>query len=1270
MTRALTFAFAMAFIAFSWPVMCAAEESDSNQPETVIGTIIQVDVETNEIKLKVSEGQSVVEKTFAVTKDTKLVGDANVKQFGDIHLGTKATITLSADGKSVAEIDVGTFFKWYVVIGGLAAFVALSFGIGNYFAKSIRMVDYGWKIGVIASSVSCACFIVAVGWPPRFGVDLRGGVTMIYEIQEPQDPQAEKPSAEYLATRLQGRVDPAGTKEVVIRAFGQDKIEIIVPDVGAEEVDNIKRRLATAGFMQFRILANLQDNRSAIDRAREASQLRKKMVVDSANNPIAQWVGVKKETREETKDPIPDYKVDVSTEIIREKATGKEIDTSRLERNSASDDDKTRYGSRNLNLNQYLQQEYKHDDGRKGGIKDIEVLVAIDKINLEGKHLSSVRSSFDQNTNPCINFNPTSEGARLFGKLTSANLPEPTGFARRLGIVLDEELISAPSIRGTITSRGQITGRFTMEEVNQLVDVLREGKLPAALKKQPLSQDRIDSHLGIEMRQRGIWAIGSSMLVVLVFMMFYYRFSGVVACLALLINLVCILAMIILVKQPFSLTGLAGLVLTVGMSVDANVLIFERIREELDRGSTLRMAIRNGFGRATTTIVDANLTTLLTAIVLYGFGTEQIRGFAVSLILGILMCMFTAIFCSRVVFDIAERQRWITKLSMMRIVGVTHFDFIGKRGVAAVLSIILLLIGMFAVFSRGRGIYAIDLSGGTSIRVVLSEPMSHVDARKRIGSALDTWDDGKPLRIDGAKVSYAVTPVTPEDLPNVGTDFRVFKVDTSIPAPEPIDENDKEKEPVEEGPLLADIIKKAFTDDGGGTLLAMVSLDIEDREVVKAHQSSAAPDSSSTEVEENGSSESSSTDSSEGGESSTGEPEDDSETSQPDDDDGARLDLPARNVLALADPAAKLLAQADDPPEGTPTNGQPAETDDSKKDAVTDPTTNSSDNKATTESEEGSSELSTTDKTTDGSESETEATDKTERVQLKAKLKFQYEIDGKPRSYGFTEDSLIETIQNIAKDLKILTIDEADIKVSPSSPPSGDPEETITWNIELTATEADGNKVLDKLKTDFDQKPYFRGESGVGSQIAENTQLSAMGALLASLIGIVAYIWIRFQKVVFGLAAVVALVHDVLFVLGAIAVSYWFAGSLGFLGIEEFKISLPVVAAFLTIIGYSLNDTIVVFDRIREVRGKSPELTEDMINKSIGQTLSRTLLTSMTTLIVVVILYFGGGESIHGFAFALVVGVIVGTYSSIFVASPVLLWLVGSTSPPKTKAAV
>ncbi|MCG8435855.1 MAG: MMPL family transporter, partial [Gammaproteobacteria bacterium] len=185
--------------------------------------------------------------------------------------------------------------------------------------------------------------------------------------------------------------------------------------------------------------------------------------------------------------------------------------------------------------------------------------------------------------------------------------------------------------------------------------------------------------------------------------------------------MVLVIGAMVLLNAAFTLPGLAGLVLTVGMSVDANVLIFERIREELTRGAGLRMAIRNGFGRATTTIVDANITTLITGIVLYVIGTDQIKGFAVTLILGILCSMYTAIFCSRVIFDIAERRRWISKLSMSHIIGETHIDFIGKRYVSWVFSALLIGAGLVATFQRGSGILDIDFTGGTSVTMVLKD---------------------------------------------------------------------------------------------------------------------------------------------------------------------------------------------------------------------------------------------------------------------------------------------------------------------------------------------------------------------------------------------------------------------------------------------------------------------------------------------------------------------------------------------------------------------
>jgi SecD/SecF fusion protein len=193
----------------------------------------------------------------------------------------------------------------------------------------------------------------------------------------------------------------------------------------------------------------------------------------------------------------------------------------------------------------------------------------------------------------------------------------------------------------------------------------------------------------------------------------------------------------------------------------------------------------------------------------------------------------------------------------------------------------------------------------------------------------------------------------------------------------------------------------------------------------------------------------------------------------------------------------------------------------------------------------------------------------------------------------------------------------------------------------------------------------------IGPQVAGRMQRTAIIALIASWFGIIIYVWIRFQNIVFGVAAVIALIHDVLITVAALAISRWAAGAMGFLLVEDFKISLTIVAALLTIIGYSINDTIVIFDRLREIRGKSPEITAEMVNASLNQTLSRTFLTAFTVLIVVLVLYAFGGQGIHGFAFAMLIGVISGSYSTVFIATPLVLWLGGKTvkSRPKSVAA-
>jgi SecD/SecF fusion protein len=215
------------------------------------------------------------------------------------------------------------------------------------------------------------------------------------------------------------------------------------------------------------------------------------------------------------------------------------------------------------------------------------------------------------------------------------------------------------------------------------------------------------------------------------------------------------------------------------------------------------------------------------------------------------------------------------------------------------------------------------------------------------------------------------------------------------------------------------------------------------------------------------------------------------------------------------------------------------------------------------------------------------------------------------------------------------------------------------WTLRIMLPPDKVTPLLAEMQKQVASNPIFPASSQIGSAVAGYTRYIAVCALVASWVCIIIYLWVRFQGVAFGVAAVVALVHDVFVMLGGIAISYYVADYLGFLLVDQFKINLTIVAAFLTIIGYSVNDTIVVFDRIREVRGKDPNVTRKMVNDSVNQTLSRTLLTSLTVFMVVVVLYFAGGEAVHGFAFALIIGVATGTYSSIYIAAPILLWLVG-----------
>jgi SecD/SecF fusion protein len=538
----------------------------------------------------------------------------------------------------------------------------------------------------------------------------------------------------------------------------------------------------------------------------------------------------------------------------------------------------------------------------------------------------------------------------------------------------------------------------------------------------------------------------------------------------------------VLIKAAFTLPGLAGLVLTIGMAVDANILIYERLREELKAGTALRMAIRNGFSRAMSAIIDSNVTTIITGIVLFYLGTDQVKGFAVTLILGLLTSMFTAIFFSRIVFDVAERRGWITSLSMMKILAQPNYNFLGARWPAIAASMLLIVIGMGAAYTRGKQLFDIDFTGGTSVTFTLTEstPIAKVNDQLQQSPLAD-----KNLLV----VARGTT----------ATRYTVDSSEQSVDA-------------------VKDILVDTFQDN-----LMRHSLEFRDLKPF-------------TEGEFSGS-------------------------------------------------EATLLVNAG--PDYSPED-------------------------------------------------------------------------------GISRDALRDLVaQQLAK------AGHQGIQPSLENPNyrPGSSARFKQWQVRLIGLQPDVVRpVFEQLQNEMSQIPLFPMANKIGGRVSETMQQNALLAVFVSLVSVVIYLWLRFQKVSYGMAAAVAVAHDVLVTIGVMALSAYIVravpGLAAALQLEAFQINLTIVAALLTIIGYSLNDTIVTFDRLREIKGKTPQLTPQMVNASVNQCLSRTILTALTVFMTVVILYFFGGEGIHSFAFAFLVGVVAGTYSTVYIAAPVLLWLSGTSAAP------
>ncbi len=1051
----------------------------------------------------------------------------------------------------------------------------------------------------------------------RRGIDLAGGTILVYQVdlektaarnrdrgQDAGPVGLESDQIRRLAENLKRRIDPNDLKNVVVRPLGTDRVEIILPFTGStgggkagateDFVQEVKGLVRQVGVLEFRILANSVDDRDAVA---EATRLLNGLEGKADRDLRAKQGLPPPPPRDTYTVRVNDSTVDnVGYEWVE---LGKEeLDTLHLSRAYAAADtlppqragDRSSEADRMAAFQQVSAQREKafpfgqglmysrpmtkltpSKDEVEGG-KTVEYffltrLSPMDSLKVDrDAGLQAFPDTDTRTLDPCVRFSFNSSGAARFGKMTERNRPAGAdGFKRTLAIVMDDRIVSAPSLNSALPNGGQISGgSFDLAGVNSLVRLLRSGALNAELKPDPVSENTVGATLGQDTIRRGLWAVGLSFGTVLAFMVFYYRFAGLVACVALFINLLLTVGFMVSVNAAFTLPGLAGIVLMLGMAVDANVLIYERIREEREKGANLVTSIRLGYDRAFATIIDTHLTSIFTAIVLYVLGNDNLKGFAVSLTVGLIISLFTALYVTRLMFDYWMSRRWLTELKMLRLFARPTFNFMKIRQLMFTATVASSVLGLALFLYRGEAGLNVDFTKGTAYGGRLADGQERAlgEAGGKLGM-LDLLGEARQKEKLAVKEVLWLTKPADESAAAASGEsiYRLLYADGS----DAIVTFANRPDGATEADQLADVKARAQ---------ALPGLSVE--QVFLAGEGFGGAKSRSFTVRT---------------------------TEREADLVQVSLDRLLRDE-ATNEP---LLAGA----------------------------------KVTGKAVTGATATLTLDRAA---------------------------------SPGYLKSYLLRELK-LAN--RMPQGNTPAVEVTPADKEAATAEERQTERYRALRVDVSKNgdgfkfadagkaadegaafaRVVDGAVKAFEARPVPDRLETFDPALAADTKARALWAIVASWAAILAFLWLRFGSWTFGLAAVCCLIHDLCFTLGAIAVCHYLSdnpfGRL--LQLHDFKIDLAAVAALLTLVGYSVNDTIVVFDRIREVRGKSPTLTAGMINDSVNQTLSRTVLAALTVFLVVVVLYFFGGEGVHLFSFVMVMGVLVGTYSSIYIAAPLLL---------------
>ena len=802
----------------------------------------------------------------------------------------------------------------------------------------------------------------------------------------------------------------------------------------------------------------------------------------------------------------------------------------------------------------------------------------------EGKDWSLKRAypTTDRNGLRAIGFTFDDRGGRLFGDITGRNIDRP------LCILLDGIAISAPNIQSRIFTSGIITGSFTQTEVVDMVNKLNAGSLPARLIEQPISVKTIGPSIGADNRDKGIKSGLIGLTGVVLCMAIYYTLAGAIADVALLMNLLFTLAIMALLRATFTLPGIAGAILTIGMSVDANVLIFERIREEQKKGSSLRIAVKNGYEKAFSAIFDSNITTIMTAAILYWVGSEEIKGFAIVLMLGLSSSLFTALFVTRTIFDFLLNKRWIKDhLVMLNLIHRPNINWMGLRPLFFTLSAILTIGGVVVFLTRDDvkdNKYDIEFTGGTSVQINLKDD-ADLD-RQDVEDRIHQIGTG---RGDSALASATVY--------RIGTSGNQYEITTT--------ETNKTKASVTfpKAGQTIETMTSAITK-------AMGQKDVRLGNLVITPETSTMFTVTTSQLNTF----------TVGEILKTAFP--DADVSQP------QVDEVVNNAILTAF-ANELEIQQ---------NLQPKIV---------------SQEKITPQIIDVTPEL----------------------ADFLGGIKITCEIG---------RAATVEEINRRLADLRFKpdtqNLDWYSYKILSPTMMAIEPNKPVDSFVYISVEPEAGFRQLTedewarfvknettKILAATELEASLPRVTQISPSVGAEAKTRALVAIVLSLIAILVYIWVRFGDLHFGFGAVATLFHDTCVTVGAVtACTYVAATAIGQkLLIGDFKIDLAMIAAFLTLLGYSINDTIVIYDRIRENRRKGT-LTPQIINNSINETLSRTLLTSTTTLLVLVVMYIFGGKGLRGFNFAMLFGVIEGTYSSVAISAPILL-LRFSTSSKKAR---